>query len=543
MKVLIIGGTGVFGSRLAELLHRDGHEVTLAGRSAERAKLAAPMDTMARLKLDRDGDLMPVLDAGAEVVVDASGPFQAMRASLDDPWRVPRFCIAHRLHYLDLSDDADFTAGIGALDDTARAAGCVVLSGVSSVPALSSAAVVALREGMADLELVDTAILPGNRAPRGRSVVEAIMRQAGTPLEVWRGGDWVETRNWSEGRPIHLANDMVRRGWVLRVPDTVLLPAWSGARSVVFRAGMELTLLNLGLVGLGLLRRLGFIRRIRSWQVSGALLFARLLEPLGSDRGGMVVNVVGRTDGSDLHRRWTLIAEAGEGPYVPTIPARTLLRQFDNCVPGARPCLAEFTLADAETAMADLEIGFHQETRPVPCLFEAALGTDWPRLAPEIRRLHAFRDGDAFSGTAQVTRGRGWLPHLAAAFFGFPPAGSGVPVQVTMRRLEGAESWVRQFGDRRFRSRLRPGGTGRVWERFGPFSFLIALGVSDGALDFPVVAGRFLGLAMPGFLLPYSESRESVRDGAFHFDVALHLPLTRQLMVRYRGSLRPSPDP
>lgn len=539
MKVLIIGGTGVFGSRLAELLHRDGHAVTLAGRSAEGAVMQAPLDAMARLRLDRDGDLTPVLAAGVEVVVDASGPFQAMRASLDDPWRVPRFCIANGLHYLDLSDDADFTAGIGDLDRAARAAGCVVLSGVSSVPALSSAAVVGLREGMTDLELVDIAILPGNRAPRGRSVVEAIMQQAGTPLKVWRGGEWVEARNWSESRPIDLADDMTRRGWMLRVPDTVLLPDWSGARSVVFRAGMELSLLNLGLVGLGLLRRLRIIRRIRSWQVSGALLIARLLEPFGSDRGGMVVNVVGHTGGTDLHRRWTLIAEAGEGPFVPTIPARTLLRRFDRCVPGARPCLAEFTLAEAEAAMADLKIGFHREDGPVCCLFETALGSDWLRLSPEIRRLHAFRDGEAFSGTATVTRGSGWLPRLAAAFFGFPPAGRDVPVRVTMRRSDEMESWVRQFGDRRFRSRLRNGGAGRVWERFGPFSFLIALGVSDGELGFPVVAGRILGLPMPGFLLPRSESRESVRNGLFHFDVALHLPLTRQLMVRYRGWLRP----
>ena len=542
MKVLIIGGTGVFGSRLAELLQCDGHEVTLAGRSVEGAAMQAPLDAMARLRLDRDGDLSPVLATGVEVVVDASGPFQAMRVSLDDPWRVPRFCIANGLHYLDLSDDADFTAGIGALDGAARAAGCVVLSGVSSVPALSSAAVVALREGMTDLELIDIAILPGNRAPRGRSVVEAIMRQVGTPLKVWRGGGWVETRNWSESSAIRLADDMKRRGWMLRVPDTILLPDWSGARSVVFRAGMELSLLNLGLVGLGLLRRLGCIRKIRSWQVSAALLFARLLEPFGSDRGGMLVNVVGHTDGSDRHRRWTLIAEAGEGPYVPTIPARTLLRQFDKCVPGARPCLAEFTLAEAEAAMADLEIGFDHVDLAAPCLFEAALGPEWPGLSPEIRRLHAFRDGETFSGKAEVTRGSGWLPRLAAAFFGFPPAGRDVPVQVTMRRLDGTESWVRQFGDRRFRSRLRPGGAGRVWERFGPFSFLIALGVSDGALDFPVVAGRFLGVPMPGFLLPYSESRESARDGVFHFDVALHLPLTRQLMVRYRGSLSPTPD-
>lgn len=34
MKVVILGGYGVFGSRLANLLVRDGHQVWLAGRSS-----------------------------------------------------------------------------------------------------------------------------------------------------------------------------------------------------------------------------------------------------------------------------------------------------------------------------------------------------------------------------------------------------------------------------------------------------------------------------------------------------------------------------
>lgn len=38
MRVVILGGYGVFGSRLAELLVRDGHDVVITGRDA--AKLA-----------------------------------------------------------------------------------------------------------------------------------------------------------------------------------------------------------------------------------------------------------------------------------------------------------------------------------------------------------------------------------------------------------------------------------------------------------------------------------------------------------------------
>lgn len=36
MKVLILGGYGEFPGRLARLLLRDGHEVLVAGRSAQK---------------------------------------------------------------------------------------------------------------------------------------------------------------------------------------------------------------------------------------------------------------------------------------------------------------------------------------------------------------------------------------------------------------------------------------------------------------------------------------------------------------------------
>ena len=70
--------------------------------------------------------------------VDAAGPFHAYDA---DCYRLARFCIANKIHYLDLSDDAAFVAGIATLDAQAKAAERIVLSGVSSVSAISSCAV------------------------------------------------------------------------------------------------------------------------------------------------------------------------------------------------------------------------------------------------------------------------------------------------------------------------------------------------------------------------------------------------------------------
>ena len=76
MRVVILGGYGVFGSRLAELLLRDGHEVWIVGRSIEKARaLAARIGGNA---MATDARMAPeaIFDCNPEIVVDAAGPFQ-----------------------------------------------------------------------------------------------------------------------------------------------------------------------------------------------------------------------------------------------------------------------------------------------------------------------------------------------------------------------------------------------------------------------------------------------------------------------------------
>lgn len=120
MRVAVLGGTGVFGSRLAELLLRDGHEVLIAARDLRRATVLAERLGAGAIRVDLRADLAPLWAAAPEAVVDAAGPFHAYG---DDPWRLARACIARRIAYLDLADEAAFCAGIAALDAEARAAG------------------------------------------------------------------------------------------------------------------------------------------------------------------------------------------------------------------------------------------------------------------------------------------------------------------------------------------------------------------------------------------------------------------------------------
>ena len=80
-KVLILGGYGTFGGRLAQLL-ADEERLTLviAGRSLARARaFCTTLPPAAELAtFDRDGDVEQQLrEIAPDIVVDATGPFQS----------------------------------------------------------------------------------------------------------------------------------------------------------------------------------------------------------------------------------------------------------------------------------------------------------------------------------------------------------------------------------------------------------------------------------------------------------------------------------
>jgi len=536
MKVVILGGYGVFGSRLAKLLIRDGHEVWLAGRRLDKARAVADDIGANALVVDFIDDPSPIFYLAPDIVIDAAGPFQDYSS---DPYRIPRLCMRSGIDYCDLADDAGFVTGIGKLDDEAKSSGRWILSGASTVPGLSSVVVRELTHDFDELLLIDTTILPGNKAPRGISVISSIVGQIGVFSPVWRGGMWRNLRGWTDHRNIRLRPDISRSAYFINVPDLQLFPNLFGARSVMFRAGMELWIMNAGLV------LLGAFRRFRPFQAHRMLInllqwISNLLMPFGTDQGGMSVAVTGRVGERVLRRSWQLVAETGEGPFVPAIVIRTLLRRIDRIKPGARPCLCETRLSDIEEALSDLTISTEISETDCQTLFQSALADRWSLLPEEMRVLHSVQDMESFSGTAQITHGRSIITQLIAWFVGFPAAGNNVPVTVTKTRTDAGEVWERCFAGKVFQSHCLPSpDIYHYRERFWPLNIELALEVGRGSMGLRVRRGWFLGLPIPGALLPKSESREFVHDGRFQFDIALSAPLSIGLIVRYRGWLVP----
>jgi Domain of unknown function (DUF4166)/Saccharopine dehydrogenase NADP binding domain len=534
-RILVLGGYGVFGARVAMGLVQDGWDVVVAGRDIARATAQCAVHGGVPMALDmRAGDFAGRVAALAPfAVVDAVGPFQRYAG-----YAVVRAAIAAGAHYLDLSDDAGFTGGIATLDAAAKAAGVVVLSGVSSVPALSSAAVVALMDGLTDIHSIDSVILPGNRAPRGLSVIRAILAQAGQPLTIWREGP-ATAKGWSQTTRISLTLPgqalPARPASLIGAPDLTLFPAYFNARNVTFRAGLELGIMHHGLTCMSLPVRWGVLHSIAGLAkpLQGA---ANLLKPFGTDQGGMRVRVAGIGPGGPVRRDWTLIAGAGDGPHIPAIPARVMVARLADTAPGARACLAEFPLQAAELVMAQYQIRTGIAEAAAPFLFEPVVA-GYAALPAAVKDLHAVMTQRRWQGRARVTRGRGLLARSVAGVMRFPPETADTPLTVTMERQGDAEVWVRDFAGRKFRSTLRL-HKGRMTERFGLLRFAIALHVQDGALYYPVTKGWFCGVPIPRWALPRSDTAEGADGLRATFDVGLSLPLIGPI-VRYQGWLEP----
>jgi len=560
MRVLILGGYGTFGARLARLLARDPRlTLLIAGRSRARAQaLCDRLDGAAELQpfvIDRDRDVEARLaTARADIVVDAAGPFQSYRR---DDYGFAKGALRSGASYLDLADSAGFVAGIGALDALAREKGLFALSGLSTFPALSAAVVAELARGMDRIEAVRAGVAPSPHAGVGLNVVRAIASYAGKPLPVIRGGEATtrpalidslrRTLAVPGGLPMHstlftLAETpdlalgrALYRGPRRRTSD--LAELWTGA-------GPRPELLHRMLSGLAWLVRLRLLPSLSP--LAGLLHWGSRTFRWGEHRGGMFVEVEGRRGGQAARRAWHLVAKGDDGPFIPSIGAAAVILKAaggETPRPGARPAAGEVTLADYEAVFSTLHIetGVWTDAGPDTPLYARALGPAWERLPAPIRAMHTVRGETTVRGVAEVERGRGLVSRLIGAVMGLPAAGSDVPVEVTFTpREDGGETWKRTFAGKAFASG-QVMGRGRferlVVERFGPVAIGLAAVVEGERLRLHIRRTTLFGVPLPGFLSPRLETFETVdRQGRFVFDDRVTMPIAG-LIVHYRGWL------
>jgi hypothetical protein len=518
--------------------------VIICGRSRENAlafarTLGAP-ERVSIAHLDRRQATAAEVGAlDAFCVVDAAGPFQASAYTL------AKAAIDAGVHYVDLADARDFVAGFGALDEAAKARDVLAVTGASSTPALSQAALDELCRGWKRVDSVEIAIVPGGQAVLGLSVIRAILSYAGRPVSVWRYGRWEGVPGFGLLKRIAIAGLSKRFASLVETPDLdIIRMRYPSVRHAIFRGGVELSVLHLGLTLLTLPVRAG---ALRSLETSAELLHAVAgwFRRFGSDKGGMVVEATG-VDAAGEHVRavWTLVAVAGDGPNVPVLPALALVRALGEGRIAERGAMVSAGLLPlgaivAEFGRFEIRTNAVRETLKKPALFERILA-GFAEMPSAVRAAHVPEPARELAGEVDIEGAANPFGQAIAWFAGFPRSGTGVRAAVTIEREGNGEVWVRRFGRATFASRLSEPAPGKLAERFGPVTFDLDAKADAYGFSLAVAGARLGELPLPRFLTPKTEaSSHADENGRYRFDVTITLPVLGRL-VRYRGWLTPA---
>jgi saccharopine dehydrogenase-like NADP-dependent oxidoreductase len=350
-KVLILGGYGTFGRHVSEgLAGRADARLVIAGRSVARGQALASKLAAEFVTCDAgQPDSLKSAAHDAWLVINAAGPFQGQ------DYAIPQVCIDAGCHYIDLADAREYVANIAKLDEAARAQGVFVCAGASTTPAITSALVADLQPQLGPMRTIKVALNAGNKNEPGISTISAILSYVGRPLTVWQDGAWQTRVGWSAGEFVEFPPPVGRRRvQICDVPDLSLFPEHFRAESVMFKAGVELPILNYALGALGLVKRAMPIIDLPSL-ARPLVMTSRLFKPFGSLRGGCAVWA---TDTAGQTKSAALVAHKN-GPRIPASPAILLARKLlagSITARGAFPCLGFISLAEFAEFLTPFDI-------------------------------------------------------------------------------------------------------------------------------------------------------------------------------------------
>ncbi|MBI1275521.1 saccharopine dehydrogenase [bacterium] len=353
-KVVILGGYGNFGKRIAQALVKAQIPIIIAGRDPRKAEvLASELGVYAQsAALDVNQDFSAQLRRlQSGIVINTCGPFQ-----LAD-YQTAEACIANDVHYIDLADGRAFVTGITKLNDAAKAKGVSIVSGASTVPGLSSAVLEHFKHEFASIESLRFGISPGQKAERGLATTEGILTYVGKKLAPFAGhANAYGWQNIYKQEYPHLGER-----WMANcdIPDLDLLPEFYRIKSIQFSAGLQLAPLHLGLWALSWLVRFGAPINLPN-HAAALLKASNWFDHFGNADGGMHIIINGTAPDGTLHaRKWFIIAKDGYGPHIPTIPAIVLAKKIAMGMPpepGAYACVAQVTLEEYMTELKEYPI-------------------------------------------------------------------------------------------------------------------------------------------------------------------------------------------
>jgi hypothetical protein len=359
-KALILGGYGNFGSRIAIGLIKANIAIIIAGRSQFKSKslqkelqILYPKQSIETAIIDVSYAIEQQLkELKPYLVINVAGPFQ------NCDYRVALACIKHKIHYIDLADGRDFVNGVIELNKLAIENNVLVVSGASTVPGLSSAVLMHYKKEFSKIESLVYGISPGQKSSLGLATAQSILSYVGKPLKQYAENEEVRY-GWQD---LYLQEyPHLGRRWMANcdIPDFDIFPKKYGIKFLRFSAGIENSFVHLGIWLLSYLIRIGLPLNLSKY---AKLLFRfnQFFKFFGTQNGGMHMLLKGRDLFGNLKElKWFVIANKGDGPQIPCVPAIVLAKKLINgemICKGAMPCVELVTLEEYLGELKDFSI-------------------------------------------------------------------------------------------------------------------------------------------------------------------------------------------
>lgn len=359
-RILVLGGYGFFGTRICAALARNPRiQLLIAGRNADKAtalayQLGLRAENARALDSTSPQFAQTLRKLGVTTLIHTAGPFQ------DQNYGVAHAAIQAGINYLDLADGRDFVCGIGKLDAAAKQANVAVVSGASSLPALTTAVLDRYQSEFSRLDTVRSGITSGALVP-GIATIRAVLGYCGQPFRVLENGQWSVEYGWLDRVEYEFPKPVGPRPLGrCDVPDLDLLPKrYPTLRTVSFHAGYASRTAH-GVVE-------WIAKRVRDGKLKSALPFAgtmyrvaRWLQPIASDRGAMFITMEGADpDGDPVSLTWNLVARENDGPNIPCAASIALANKLATgqaLAAGAYPCMGLLTVEELLEPLKGLSI-------------------------------------------------------------------------------------------------------------------------------------------------------------------------------------------
>jgi saccharopine dehydrogenase-like NADP-dependent oxidoreductase len=198
-QVLVLGGRGQIGRGVvADLLAHTQSHITITGRTSQATKDLEnyPVDRVQFLTLDlADRSRVREAISSNNLVIHCAGPFRYRDAY------VLKTCIEQGVHYLDVSDDRNFTHTALSHRDAAEAAGVTAVVNTGVFPGISNSMA---RRGVEQLDVpeeIHLSYVVAGSGGAGAAVMQTTFLTIQHPFKVWVDGQWREVKPYT-GRQV-----------------------------------------------------------------------------------------------------------------------------------------------------------------------------------------------------------------------------------------------------------------------------------------------------------------------------------------------------